>query len=125
MSHHIIRAWPLFFLVLPITAIAQVSESNEDQWKQGIESDIRNGAPSDVICRNSLSPAAVSNDVSFKDWAYQVARQYCPPGRLGPDTDTSPDSRKECPFLNSLDARRATKGERVKLSGGGCVMIFN
>lgn len=62
---------------------AQVFGSNEAKWRLSIETDIRNGAPADAICINALSPATVSDDPGFKNWAYGVARKYCPPGKMG------------------------------------------
>jgi hypothetical protein len=110
----------------------------EESRKRSIESDIRNGAPSSVICSNALIPAGVSKDIVFKDWAYSIARIYCPPGRVGPlkpSLPVEPNSLKSniqssspaitCPLLSSHDAKRVARGELVKLAGDGCIMIFN
>ena len=109
---------------------------NEAKWRRSIEADIKNGAPANDICINALSPATVSDEVAFKNWAYGIARTYCPPGKVGPLKDspaTDPivvnpellDSPINCPLLSSHDARRVARGERVQLTGGGCTMIFN
>lgn len=109
---------------------------NEAKWRRSIEADIQNGAPAEDICRNALSPAIVSDEVTFKNWAYGIAWTYCPPGTVGPlksTPATNPvvvnpeplDSPINCPLLSSHDARRVARGERVRLTGGGCTMIFN
>ena len=109
---------------------------NEEKWRRSIEADIQNGAPANDICRSSLSSATVSDEVVFKNWAYGIARTYCPPGTLGPLKPSPPsapttvkpgvlDTPTNCPLLSSHDASRVSRGERVKLQGGGCLMIFN
>jgi hypothetical protein len=126
----------LLSLVCLTCSMALALGENEAKWRRSIEADIQNGAPADDICRNALSPATVSDEVAFKNWAYGIARTYCPPGKVGPlkaSPATDPavvnpellDSPMNCPLLSSHDARRVARGERVKLQGGGCLMIFN
>jgi hypothetical protein len=112
----------------------QWNEPNEVKWRASIEADLRNGAPKETICANSLSSAQVSNDVPFKDWAYGIARKHCsepfkftkPIGAPSPYSGSSPSTeRPDCPLLSAADVRRVASGERVKLMGGGCVMTFN
>lgn len=126
-------------------SIAQGSNNNESEWRLSIEADIRNGAPADYICGNTMSSARFSDDARFKDWAYGIARQYCPPGELGKPskpppypTNSAPNSlnpfnragEKEsqqvgCRIMSGIDAERIRSGASVNLSGDGCVMIFN
>jgi len=107
--------------------------ANEPRWKASIEADIRNGAPARDICINALSPASVSTDPSFKDWAYGIARKYCPPGRVGAFQAPPPQPSQKgpspvvssCRFPTDQDTKRAAKGIRVNLSQGNCVFIAN
>ena len=70
--------------------------------------------------------AAISDDVAFKNWAYNIARRTCPSaGTPIPERIPTPSPAADCPFLSPHDARKAARGERVRLTGGGCLMIFN
>jgi|694.fasta_scaffold35081_5 hypothetical protein len=108
---------------------AQYADSYERKSRKSIESDIRNGAPADDICRNSRIPASISKDPSFKDWAYGIAKKYCPPDKMGKPSNEGiePQETKqpECRMMSGADAEKARKGGYVNLSRGGCVMIFN
>ena len=105
----------------------------ETKWKASIEADIRNGAPADYICRNAKSSAGASDDALFKDWAYGVARKYCPPGEIGafqapppqPSQKDPPPVVSRCRLPTDQEIKRAAKGIRVDLSKGNCVFIAN
>jgi hypothetical protein len=108
-------------------------ETNEVRWRASIEADIRNDAPKEQVCSNAMSSARVSDDARFKDWAYGIARQYCSADKFNkhtriPPTGSAPSQssqRSDCPILSAIDARKIVNGQRIKLMGGGCVMIFN
>ena len=60
--------------------MSQYRGENEKKWAASILSDIKNGASAEDICRNASSSATASDEISFKDWAYSVARKYCTSG---------------------------------------------
>jgi hypothetical protein len=109
------------------------NESFESKREASIKADIRNGAPAEDICRNSLIPASISDDASFKDWAYGIARKYCPPGRIGAFQAPPPQPSQKgpspivsrCRLPTDQEIKRAAKGIRVDLSKGNCVFIAN
>ncbi len=127
-------------LAFAMPSLAQSGE-NETKWRESINSDLRNGAPAEYICINAKSSAFASNDANFKDWAWSIARKYCPPGTMGKPSNEGIDTpkanpsnngtkpqrveRTDCRMMSSVDAEKARKGGYVNLSSGGCVMIFN
>ena len=110
---------------------AKASGRNETRWRESINSDIRNGAPEDYICRNSKSSAGASDDANFKDWAWSIARKYCPPDEMGKPSNKGIEPQQpqpeqsNCRMMSSVDAEKAMRGQYVDISSGRCVMIFN
>ena len=122
---------PIAFLILLAHLLVSPSQSVEPietKWRQLIEADLRNGDPEGDLCAKAKRRAALSDDVAFKNWAYEIARRTYPSaGRVSTAAQTiqSSTASTNCPLLSSQDARRVARGERVKLAGDGCTMIFN
>lgn len=126
----------LYLWMAATDAVAQERKANEQQWTDAIKSDIRNGASPATICMNSITPAEISDDPVFKDWAYGIARRYCKKGTLGKGEETetrgkgagrskiSGDNQKSC-SLTSIQITQISKGRRVGTASGDCRMVFN
>jgi len=119
----------IFLIASP--SFSQQRRSNEDTWRGGIEADIRNGAPADIICINALSSAGVSNDVQFKNWAYSIVRKYCP-DKLG--AGQSPPSggglvraetQSSACVISFSQMREIALGKKVMVTGSNCSASFN
>lgn len=113
---------------------AQWQGDNERKWGPALESDIRNGAPANLICINAKSSGFASNEVAFKNWAYEIARQYCdpsemgspqmPPGGARPQKNSKDSSPERC-RLTAHQMHRASLGHQVMVAGPNCSMSFN
>lgn len=55
-----------------------MADAVDDEWRRALEADISNGAPKEKICDDALRRAGISTQVSFKNYAYGVVRNYCP-----------------------------------------------
>jgi hypothetical protein len=127
----------VLLIFAPSSAYPQQSGSNEIKWRASIESDIRNGAPKEYICANSLGPAVASSDTSFKDWAYEIANKYCSPEMMG--RPQSPPGMKAPAQAQGLHTHKSDsncelklsemnqiqRGEVVRVIGNKCSMVFN
>ena len=126
--NHLSSAAFLILLAQLLVFAAHSVEPIETKWRQSIEADLRNGDPEGDVCAKAKRRAAISDNVAFKNWAYEIARRTCPSaGRASTAIQTiqSSAASTHCPLLSSHDARRVARGERVKLAGDGCMMIFN
>ena len=110
--------------VLP--AQAQWRGVNEKKWGASIQSDIRNGAPPNLICISATSSATTSDEVPFKDWAYSIARKYCDPDKLGKPESTPQVVRDsgDC-GLKVHHMYDVAQGKQVVVKKGDCSMKFN
>jgi hypothetical protein len=132
-SHSYLIAAAMIFGAPAAYSQARSEYANEPRWRASIEADIRNGAPANYICINAKSSAVASEDASFKDWAYGVARKHCPPGEIGAFQAPPPQPSQKgpspvvsrCRFPTDHDIKRAAKGIRVDLSAENCVFIAN
>ena len=79
-------------LVAGLAAIvpAAAAGTNEREWKAALETQIRGGAPANDICIKAQSAAAVSNEAPFIEYALDVARRYCEPGKIGEKQPATP-----------------------------------
>ena len=111
--------------VTPPSAEAQWQGSNEREWAASIQSDIRNGASAETICRNASSPAAVSDEVLFKDWAYSIAREYCKEGFETVEFSSSTPTTGSLCRLDSSEIYKISIGEKVHKYDKGCWSSFN
>ena len=68
------------FLIQPQSAEARFKGNNEKTWYRSIQADINNGARAEAICISAQSSAETSDEVAFKNWAYNIARKYCSEG---------------------------------------------
>ena len=132
-SHSYLIAVAMIFSAPAAYSQSYSQYDNETRWRASIEADIRNGAPTRYICINARSSAVASSDPSFKDWAYGVARKYCPQGEMGAFQAPPPQPSQKgpspvvsrCRLPTDQDIKRAAKGIRVDLSKGNCVFIAN
>ena len=79
-------------LASPLPAMAQYKGTNEKKWAESLNSDIRNNAPHSDICSRAMIRAGISSEVKFKEWAYDIARRYCPPEEFGEGALMNPNS---------------------------------
>ena len=110
---------------------AQYQGENERRWSASLQSDIRNGVPSDDICRNATSSAVSSDDVDFKNWASSIARQYCDRGfelkeesRPQSDSKTITSTSKQC-RLTVSQMNDVGQGIKTMVQANGCFMSFH
>ena len=109
--------------------MSQYRGENEKKWAASIQSDIKNGASAENICNNASSSATTSDEISFKDWAYSVARKYCTSGFQEKEGESDPDLSIAIPEasqcrLSSSQVFDISQGKRTVVVGNNCVMSF-
>ena len=109
--------------------MSQYRGENEKKWAASIQSDIRNGASAEDICNSASSSATTSDEISFKDWAYSVARKYCTSdfqnkeGESDSDFSIATPEASQC-RLSSSQVFDISQGKRTVVVGNNCVMSF-
>ena len=111
-------------LIQPPSAEAGFKGTNEKTWYRSIQADIKNGASARTICINASSPAEVSDEVAFKNWAYGIARKYCSKGyeksASAPDLAVVSDKCSVTPSdLYSLEKNRL-----LEIRGPSCYLFI-
>jgi len=125
---HLSHSAFIIFLAHLLVSPSHSVEPIETKWRQSIEADLRNGDPEGDVCAKAKRRAAISDNVAFKNLAYEIARRTCPSADRASaaiQTTQSSAASTHCPLLSSHGVRRVARGERVKLAGDGCMMIFN
>ena len=124
-------------LASPLPAMAQYKGISEKKWAESLNSDIRNDAPYSSICSEAMSSAAASDEIRFKEWAYGVARKYCPPEEFGEGALMNPESPSQpiatpqyeaipegC-TLTQAQMGTIARGAPFATASGDCFMSFN
>lgn len=63
--------------------------------------------------------------MGFKDWAYAIARQYCPEGKMDKPRVVKAPPRQGCRYASEAEIARARRGLRVNLSTQSCFFVLN
>lgn len=105
----------LIVLALLHPPAGEAIEPIEVKWKQSIETDLRNGDPAGDVCAKAKRRAAISDDVAFKNWAYNIARRTCPQLEHQSPSPFPPPARQQTAPYSPLTTPGKPRG--VNMSG--------
>ena len=126
---HFQRLFHLFCLLNIVCELPVSAGPTEVEWRNSILSEIRNGAPVQDICSDSMIYAKTSTEVDFKDWAFGIVRQYCPE-LLGPPKEVKQlggetDKKNQGCDLSWEQMGRILRGEKIFVFGNSCSQRWN
>jgi len=117
LNHLSSAAFLLFFAHLLVFAAHSV-EPIETKWRQSIEADLRNGDPEGDVCAKAKRRAVTSDNVAFKNWAYEIARRTCPSaGRASTAIQTIQSSAASTLPFALLSRRQKSRTRRTRKAG--------
>ena len=110
--------------IQPPSAEARFKGTNEKTWYRSIQADIKNGAPARTICINASSPAEVSDEVAFKNWAYSIARKYCSEGYEKSSSSPASAVLSDNCSVKPSDLYSLEQDKFIKIAGPDCCLLI-